>query len=55
VTGVQTCALPISRHDFQTVARALGHLHETERLWQDAEGRMCRRGSRFAAKPPGAK
>jgi 2,5-furandicarboxylate decarboxylase 1 len=44
-----------ARHDFQTVARALGHLHETERLWQDPEGRMCRRGSRFAAKPPGAK
>jgi len=44
-----------ARYDFQTVARALGHLHETERLWQDAEGRMCRRGSRFAAKPPGTK
>jgi 2,5-furandicarboxylate decarboxylase 1 len=42
-----------SRHDFQTVARALGHLHTTERLWQDAEGRMCERGSKFAAKPPG--
>jgi 2,5-furandicarboxylate decarboxylase 1 len=43
------------RYDFQTVARALGHLHETERLWQDPEGRMCRRGSRFAAKLPGSK
>jgi 2,5-furandicarboxylate decarboxylase 1 len=42
-----------SRHDFQTVARALGHLHTTERLWQDPEGRMCVRGSTFAAKPPG--
>ncbi len=42
-----------ARFDFQTVARALGHLHETERLWQDEQGRMCRRGSRFAAKPPG--
>jgi 2,5-furandicarboxylate decarboxylase 1 len=41
-----------SRHDFQTVARALGHLHATERLWQDPEGRMCERGSKFAAKPP---
>jgi 2,5-furandicarboxylate decarboxylase 1 len=40
-------------HDFQTVARALGHLHTTERLWQDPEGRMCERGSKFAAKPPG--
>src|SRR5438270_2647783 len=43
-----------SRFDFQTVARALGHLHQTERLWQDPEGRMCRRGSKFAAKPPGS-
>jgi 2,5-furandicarboxylate decarboxylase 1 len=43
-----------SRFDFQTVGRALGHLHATERLWQDPEGRMCRRGSKFAAKPPGA-
>ncbi len=42
-----------SKHDFQTVARALGHLHTTERLWQDPEGRMCERGSKFAAKPPG--
>ena len=42
-----------SKHDFQTVARALGHLHTTERLWQDAEGRMCERGSKFAAKRPG--
>jgi UbiD family decarboxylase len=38
--------------DFQTVARALGHLHTTERLWQDPEGRMCERGSKFAATPP---
>jgi 2,5-furandicarboxylate decarboxylase 1 len=42
-----------ARYDFQLVARALGHLHTTERLWQDPEGRMCERGSRFAAKPPG--
>jgi 2,5-furandicarboxylate decarboxylase 1 len=40
-------------YDFQTVARALGHLHATEKLWQDARGRMCERGSKFAAKPPG--
>jgi 2,5-furandicarboxylate decarboxylase 1 len=39
-------------HDFQAVARALGHLHETEKLWQDPKGKMCVRGSRFAAKPP---
>ena len=42
-------------YDFQTVARALGHLHATEKLWQDPRGRMCVRGSKFAAKPPGAK
>ena len=42
-----------SSYDFQTVARALGRLHATERLWQDPEGRMCVRGSKFAAKPPG--
>jgi len=42
-----------SQYDFQTVARALGHLHTTERLWQDPEGRLCERGSKFAAKPPG--
>ena len=42
-----------SAYDFQTVARALGALHETEKLWQDAEGRCCERGSKFAAKPPG--
>jgi 2,5-furandicarboxylate decarboxylase 1 len=39
-------------HDFRTVARALGTLHETGKLWQDARGRMCVRGSPFAAKPP---
>ncbi len=41
-----------SAHDFCTIARALGHLHATERLWQDPRGRMCVRGSKFAAKPP---
>jgi 2,5-furandicarboxylate decarboxylase 1 len=40
-------------YDFNSVARALGHLHRTERLWQDDRGRMCVRGSKFAAKPPG--
>ncbi len=39
-------------YDFRTVARALGELHATERLWQDSRGRMCLRGSEFAAKPP---
>jgi 2,5-furandicarboxylate decarboxylase 1 len=42
-----------SGYNFQTVARALGHLHVGEKLWQDARGRMCLRGSKFAAKPPG--
>ncbi|HXW25822.1 MAG TPA: UbiD family decarboxylase, partial [Xanthobacteraceae bacterium] len=41
-----------STYDFQTVARALGRLHAAEKLWQDARGRMCARGSAFAAKPP---
>jgi 2,5-furandicarboxylate decarboxylase 1 len=39
-------------YDFSTVARALGHLHATEKLWQDSRGRMCVRGSKFAATPP---
>ncbi|MBP2147807.1 UbiD family decarboxylase [Xanthobacter flavus] len=42
-----------SDYNFAIVARALGHLHATERLWQDAKGAMCLRGSAFAAKPPG--
>jgi 2,5-furandicarboxylate decarboxylase 1 len=37
---------------FGTVARALGHLHTTEKLWQDDRGRMCVRGSEFAAVLP---
>jgi 2,5-furandicarboxylate decarboxylase 1 len=41
-----------SEHDFAAVARAIGHLHATEKLWQDDRGRLCVRGSRFAAKPP---
>ena len=40
-------------YDFHTIARAIGHLHATEKLWQDPRGRMCVRGSQFAAKPPG--
>jgi 2,5-furandicarboxylate decarboxylase 1 len=42
-----------ANYDFRTIARALGHLHAAEKLWQDPRGRMCVRGSRFAAKPPG--
>jgi 2,5-furandicarboxylate decarboxylase 1 len=42
-----------SSYDFRTVAQALGHLHATEKLWQDSRGRMCVRGSHFAAKPKG--
>src|SRR5438876_7882552 len=42
-------------YDFRTVARALGHLHATEKLWQDSRGRMCVRGCEFAAKPPARK
>ena len=42
-----------STYNFNTIARALGHLHTVELLWQDPRGRMCRRGSQFAAKPPG--
>ncbi len=41
-----------STYDFRTVARAIGHLHATEKLWQDPRGRMCVRGSQFAASLP---
>src|SRR5271169_4061070 len=41
-----------ARYDFVTIARAIGHLHATEKLWQDPCGRLCVRGSEFAAKPP---
>jgi 2,5-furandicarboxylate decarboxylase 1 len=39
-------------YNFRTIAQAIGHLHATEKLWQDPRGRMCVRGSNFAAKPP---
>jgi len=42
-----------SSFDFVTIARAIGHLHATEKLWQDPRGRLCLRGSEFAAKSPG--
>jgi UbiD family decarboxylase len=41
-----------SKYDFRTIARAIGLLHATEKLWQDPRGRLCVRGSNFAAKPP---
>jgi 2,5-furandicarboxylate decarboxylase 1 len=41
-----------SSYDFRTVARAIGHLHATEKLWQDLRGRLCVRDSEFAATPP---
>jgi 2,5-furandicarboxylate decarboxylase 1 len=41
-----------AHYNFRTIAQALGHLHATEKLWQDRRGRMCVRGSKFAAKPP---
>src|SRR6478736_5388266 len=40
-----------SGYDFQTIARALGSLHAEQKLWQDAKGRICVRGSTLAAKP----
>jgi len=39
-------------YNFRTIAQALGQLHAGEKLWQDSRGRMCVRGSKFAAKPP---
>ena len=50
----QDVAARFSEYDFQTVARALGKLHAEQKLWQDARGRLCVRGSSFAAKPPSA-
>jgi len=41
-----------SAYPFVVVARALGKLHEDEKLWQDPRGRLCVRGSPYAAKPP---
>jgi 2,5-furandicarboxylate decarboxylase 1 len=41
-----------AQYNFNTVARAIGHLHTTEKLWQDSRGRLCVRGSQFAATPP---
>jgi 2,5-furandicarboxylate decarboxylase 1 len=41
-----------SDYTFNTVARAIGYLHKTEKLWQDPRGKMCVRGSKFAAVLP---
>jgi 2,5-furandicarboxylate decarboxylase 1 len=41
-----------SDYGFQMVTRALGKLHTEEKLWQDPRGRMCIRGSSFAAQRP---
>ena len=42
-----------ANHQLQSVARALGKLHVEEKLWQDPRGKLCVRGSAFAAKVPG--
>jgi len=49
----QEVAEHFGEFDFQAVARALGRLHAEEKLWQDPRGRLCLKGSAFAAKPPG--
>jgi 2,5-furandicarboxylate decarboxylase 1 len=41
-----------SDYEFNAVARAVGLLHEQERLWQDPKGCLCLRNSVFAAKLP---
>ena len=48
----QEIAEHFGEFEFQAVARAMGRLHAEEKLWQDARGRACLRGSAFAAKPP---
>jgi 2,5-furandicarboxylate decarboxylase 1 len=50
----QAVAEHFGEYEFQLVARAIGLLHADEKLWQDARGRLCVRGSAFAAKPPKA-
>jgi 2,5-furandicarboxylate decarboxylase 1 len=48
----QEIAGHFGEYDFQAVARATGRLYAEQKLWQDPRGRMCLRGSPFAAKPP---
>lgn len=40
-----------SGYAFASVTRAIGQLHAEGKLWQDPRGRLCLKGSRFAAKP----
>ena len=42
-----------SKYDFVTIARAIGQLHETEKLWQDPRGRTCLRSSAFRGQAAG--
>src|SRR5262249_14959101 len=49
----QELAGRLGDYGFQVVARALGELHTQEKLWQTSDGKLCVRGSRFDAKPPG--
>lgn len=51
----QDVAEACAEHDFPTVARAIGRLHQAGELWQDARGRICLKDSPLAAKPPGAR
>jgi UbiD family decarboxylase len=48
----QEIAEHLGEYEFQAVARAMGRLHADGKLWQDARGRACVKGSAFAAKPP---
>src|SRR5258708_2356296 len=38
-----------AEYEFNTVARALGYLHQSEKLWQEPEGQKCLRGTQFRA------
>ena len=52
VAPIARLAFEPAEYEFNTVARALGYLHQTEKLWQDLKGKMCLRGSKFAAVLP---
>jgi len=41
-----------SAYNFALLTQALGQLHASEKLWQDSIGRLCVRGSSFAATQP---
>jgi 2,5-furandicarboxylate decarboxylase 1 len=51
----QELADRLGRYAFRTIAEALGRLHEQQKLWQTAEGRLCVKGSPFDAVPPKAR